>query len=27
LRTMRDDGFQVIPGHDPEILTPGPVTA
>jgi glyoxylase-like metal-dependent hydrolase (beta-lactamase superfamily II) len=27
LRAMRDGGFQVIPGHDPEILLPGLVTA
>jgi hypothetical protein len=24
---MRDSGLTVIPGHDPEILRPGPVTA
>jgi N-acyl homoserine lactone hydrolase len=27
LRAMRDSGLTVIPGHDPEILCPGPVTA
>jgi N-acyl homoserine lactone hydrolase len=27
LRAMRDSGLTVIPGHDPEILRPGPVTA
>jgi N-acyl homoserine lactone hydrolase len=27
LRAMRDDGFTVIPGHDPEIVVPGVVTA
>jgi len=27
LRAMRDSGLTVIPGHDPEILKPGPVTA
>ncbi len=27
LRAMRDGGLTVIPGHDPEILHPGPVTA
>jgi len=27
LRAMRDAGLTVIPGHDPEILHPGPVTA
>jgi glyoxylase-like metal-dependent hydrolase (beta-lactamase superfamily II) len=27
LRAMRDAGLSVIPGHDPEILHPGPVTA
>jgi N-acyl homoserine lactone hydrolase len=27
LREMRDAGFTVIPGHDPEILRPGIVTA
>lgn len=26
LRAMRDAGVNVIPGHDPEILRPGPVT-
>jgi N-acyl homoserine lactone hydrolase len=26
LRAMRDAGFTVIPGHDPEIVRPGPVT-
>ncbi len=26
LRAMRDAGVSVIPGHDPEILRPGPVT-
>jgi glyoxylase-like metal-dependent hydrolase (beta-lactamase superfamily II) len=25
LRAMRDAGFEVIPGHDPEILRPGPL--
>lgn len=25
LRAMREEGFTVIPGHDPEILRPGPV--
>jgi len=27
LRAMRDAGLTVIPGHDPEILHPGPLTA
>ena len=27
LRAMRDSGLTVIPGHDPDILRPGPVTA
>jgi N-acyl homoserine lactone hydrolase len=27
LRTMRDAGHRVIPGHDPEILRPGVITA
>jgi hypothetical protein len=27
LREMRDAGFKVMPGHDPEILCPGTVTA
>jgi glyoxylase-like metal-dependent hydrolase (beta-lactamase superfamily II) len=27
LRELRDTGLTVIPGHDPDILTPGPVTA
>jgi N-acyl homoserine lactone hydrolase len=27
LREMRDAGFKVIPGHDPETLRPGIVTA
>lgn len=26
LRALREDGLTVIPGHDPEILHPGPVT-
>lgn len=26
LREMRDAGYKVIPGHDPKILDPGPVT-
>jgi N-acyl homoserine lactone hydrolase len=25
LRTLRDDGATVLPGHDPELLRPGPV--
>jgi N-acyl homoserine lactone hydrolase len=25
LRALRDDGVTVIPGHDPEVLSPGPV--
>ena len=25
LRAMRDAGFTVIPGHDPDLLRPGPV--
>jgi N-acyl homoserine lactone hydrolase len=27
LRAMREDGLTVIPGHDPDILHPGPITA
>ncbi len=27
LRAMRDSGLTVIPGHDPDIVRPGPVTA
>jgi N-acyl homoserine lactone hydrolase len=27
LRAMRDAGFKVIPGHDPDVLRPGPLTA
>jgi N-acyl homoserine lactone hydrolase len=27
LRAMRDAGFTVIPGHDPQIVRPGPVAA
>ncbi len=27
LRALRDAGLTVIPGHDPDILRPGPVTA
>ncbi len=27
LRALRDSGLTVIPGHDPDILRPGPVTA
>jgi N-acyl homoserine lactone hydrolase len=27
LRAMRDSGLTVIPGHDPDVLRPGPVTA
>jgi N-acyl homoserine lactone hydrolase len=27
LRALRDSGSRVIPGHDPEVLRPGPVTA
>ena len=27
LRAMRDAGLTVIPGHDPEVLRPGPLTA
>jgi N-acyl homoserine lactone hydrolase len=27
LRAMRDSGLTVIPGHDPDIIRPGPVTA
>ncbi len=27
LRTLRDDGARVIPGHDPDLLQPGSVTA
>ncbi|HET6997341.1 MAG TPA: N-acyl homoserine lactonase family protein [Solirubrobacterales bacterium] len=27
LRTLRDNGARVIPGHDPDVLRPGPVTA
>jgi N-acyl homoserine lactone hydrolase len=26
LRAMRDSGLTVIPGHDPDVLRPGPVT-
>ena len=26
LRGMRDDGARVLPGHDPDVLRPGPVT-
>lgn len=26
LRAMRDAGFDVVPGHDPEVLRPGPLT-
>ena len=26
LRVMRDDGVTVLPGHDPDVLRPGPVT-
>lgn len=26
LRAMRDAGMTVVPGHDPEVLRPGPVT-
>lgn len=26
LREMRDSGLRVIPGHDPEVLRPGPVS-
>lgn len=25
LRTMRDDGERVLPGHDPDVIVPGPV--
>lgn len=27
LRALRDGGARVIPGHDPDVLRPGPVTA
>jgi glyoxylase-like metal-dependent hydrolase (beta-lactamase superfamily II) len=27
LRALRDGGTRVIPGHDPDVLRPGPVTA
>ena len=27
LRRLRDDGARVLPGHDPDVLRPGPVTA
>lgn len=27
LRALRDSGLTVIPGHDPDVLRPGPVTA
>jgi glyoxylase-like metal-dependent hydrolase (beta-lactamase superfamily II) len=27
LRALRDDGARVIPGHDPDVLRPGPVGA
>jgi glyoxylase-like metal-dependent hydrolase (beta-lactamase superfamily II) len=27
LRTLRDDGKLVLPGHDPDVLQPGPITA
>jgi N-acyl homoserine lactone hydrolase len=27
LRSLRDAGARVIPGHDPDVLRPGPVTA
>ncbi|MBA3866567.1 MAG: N-acyl homoserine lactonase family protein [Solirubrobacterales bacterium] len=27
LRSLRDDGLTIQPGHDPDILRPGPVTA
>lgn len=27
LRGLRDNGARVIPGHDPDVLRPGPVTA
>ena len=26
LRALRDGGCRVVPGHDPEVLRPGPVT-
>jgi N-acyl homoserine lactone hydrolase len=26
LRDLRDDGARVLPGHDPDVLRPGPVT-
>jgi N-acyl homoserine lactone hydrolase len=26
LRTLRDDGTRVLPGHDPDVLRPGPLT-
>ncbi len=27
LRRLRDDGIRVLPGHDPDVLRPGPVPA
>ena len=27
LRALRDGGAKVLPGHDPELLRPGPVSA
>ena len=27
LRKLRDDGLTVQPGHDPDVLQPGPLTA
>lgn len=27
LRALRDSGARVVPGHDPDVLRPGPVTA
>lgn len=27
LRVLRDSGARVVPGHDPDVLRPGPVTA
>ncbi len=27
LRAMRDAGLTIVPGHDPDVLRPGPVTA
>jgi glyoxylase-like metal-dependent hydrolase (beta-lactamase superfamily II) len=27
LRALRDGGTRVIPGHDPDVLRPGPVNA